>query len=337
MSQTEPRIVKLADLAPGESGDLFALLAGKERGMTRDGKPYFRLTLRDAARNVTAMIWYDSPFFDDCESTWKKGAFFKLRGRYSETNYGPQIDLDRLRPVVDTDASDGFNPDDFYVPSRFNPAVMMRELVELVETQIGDAPLQQLVLGLLTDHEEALLRLPGEAKRHHVSAGGFVEHILSVTRTAAFLAEQYAEHDPRLELSKDLVVAGAVLHDLGKLVAIDLRPEGADYTPRGRLIGHIALGRDLVRDKARTIDGLDAEILLRLEHMIVAHHDVPESGSPIPPSTPEALIVFHADTLDAKLDMLATALAAPATDGELFTGRDNPLRRPFFRGLGDGD
>ncbi|MGC1272423.1 MAG: HD domain-containing protein [Planctomycetaceae bacterium] len=333
MSATEPRIVKLSDLEPGESGDLFALLAGKERGTTRDGKPYYRLAFRDAARTVTAMVWHDSPYFDECDSGWKKGTFFKLRGRYSETSYGPQLDLDRLRPVVDADAADGFDAEDFYTSTRFDAAALFQSLVGLVKEHIGDLPLRTLVLELLTEHETTLVRLPGEAKRHHVVAGGFVEHVLSVTRTAIFLADSYIEHDPRLDLSKDLVVAGAVLHDIGKLLELDPRPEGAGYTPRGRLIGHISLGRDLVRDKAAAIERLDPEVLLRLEHVIVSHHDVPESGSAVPPSTPEALIVFHADTLDAKLDMMATALASPNVDDEPFTGRDNPLRRPLFRGL----
>lgn len=333
MPPSEPRIVKLSDLAPGEAGDLFALLAGKERGTTRDGKPYFRLSFRDAVRTAAVMAWHDSPFFDDCETRWKKGGFFKLRGRYSETSYGPQLELERIRPVVDADTLDGFDPDDFYASTRFDASAMFRALVGLVEEHVVDLPLRRLVLGLLADHEAALLRLPGEAKRHHTAAGGWLEHVLSVTRTAVFLAGKYDEHYPRLSLSKDLVVAGAVLHDLGKLAEFDPRPEGTEYTPRGRLIGHVLLGRDLVRDKAREIDGLDAETLLRLEHVIVSHHDVPESGSPVPPSTPEALIVYHADTLDAKFDMMAAALASPNPEGESFTTRENPLRRSLFRGL----
>ena len=333
MPSSEPRITKLCALEPGESGDLFALLAGKERGTTRDGKPFYRLAFRDAVRTATAMVWHDSPFFDDCESSWKRGTFFKLRGRYAETSYGPQIDLEKLRPVIDADADDGFDPDEFYTSTRFDRQAMFQELVALVETSMLDAPLRRLVLEILNEHEVAIVRLPGEAKRHHVATGGFIEHVLSVTRTALFLAEKYAGHYPGLDLSQDLVVAGAVLHDMGKLDEIELQPAGFEYTPRGRLIGHIALGRDIVRDKAREIDRLDEEVLLRLEHIIVSHHEVPDSGSPIPPSTPEALIVFHADTLDAKLDMMATALAAPAVDDEPFTGRDNPLRRPLFRGL----
>ncbi len=132
-----------------------------------------------------------------------------------------------------------------------------------------------------------------------------------------------------------LVVAGAVLHDIGKLIELDYRPQGSGYSARGKLIGHILLGRDLVRDKAATIPEMDPEILLRLEHIIVAHQNLPEWGSPIAPHTPEALLVYYADDIDAKFHMMALALMEDSPDDEQFTPRDNPLRRGIFRGLLD--
>ena len=333
MFDSEPRIVKLSELVPGESGDLFALLAGKDRGTTRNGKPYYRLTFRDALRTVSAMVWNDSAFFDSCDSAWKKGEFFKIRGRYSETDYGPQIELDEVRLATDADAAEGFDPHEFYVSTRFDSESMFRALVTLAEEQIADVALRRLVVGLLTDHEEDLLRLPAASRNHHAFSGGYLEHVLSVTRTAVYLADKYTEYYPRLELSKDLVVAGAILHDVGKLLELDPRPEGATYTPAGRLVGHILLGRDLVREKAREIEGFDAEVLLRLEHVIISHQALPEWGSPIAPSTPEALLVHYADDIDAKFHMMAMAFEAPAVGSDCFTGRDNPLRRQLFRGL----
>jgi 3'-5' exoribonuclease len=126
------------------------------------------------------------------------------------------------------------------------------------------------------------------------------------------------------------------LHDLGKSVELAHHPAGAEYTPAGRLIGHLVLGRDLVRAKAATIPEFDAETLLRLEHILLSHQGLPEWGSPTPPSTPEALLVHYADDLDAKFQMLAAALAGPVTMSEPeFTSRDNPLRRRIFRGLAE--
>lgn len=325
---------KLSELQPGQAGDCFVLLVSKTRGSTRDGKPYYRVVFRDPGRTATAMIWADGALFADCEQAWEPGRFYKLRCRYSENQYGPQVDIDRIREATDDDAGDGFNPSEFFTASRFDAEAMFGQLMEIVETQIDDAPLRQLVAEILTENADAVRAHPAASRNHHAFRAGFLEHVLSVTRTAVYLADKYRDYYPDMQppLSKSLVVAGAVLHDIGKLHELIDQPQGATYSPVGRLIGHLLLGRDMVRDKARELEGLDPELLLRLEHIIVAHHNVPEFGSPIPPHTPEAMLVYHCDEIDAKFNMMALALADPAGDGE-FTSRDNPLRRSIFRGL----
>jgi 3'-5' exoribonuclease len=128
-------------------------------------------------------------------------------------------------------------------------------------------------------------------------------------------------------------VAGAILHDIGKLVELRAEPHGAEYTPHGRLIGHILLGRDMVREQAASIHGLDKEVLLRLEHIIVSHQNLPEWGSPVAPSTPEALLVYFADDVDAKFNMMARILEEEPPDDSEFSAPGNALRRRVFRGL----
>ncbi len=329
--------LKLSELQPDQMADCFALLAGREKSKTRDGKPFYRATFRDKVRSVTAMIWSDSTWFADCDERWQEGQFYKLRCRYSESNYGPQIDIDRIRKVEEADKSQGFDEADFFRSSRFDVEEMFDELVAIAGREIGDVPLRRLTIGLLEDHADGVKKMPAASRNHHAFAGGFLEHVLSVTKTALFLADKYADYYPRMQppLSKSLVVAGAILHDIGKLVELEYQLDGASYTPSGRLIGHILLGRDLVRDKAATIPEMDPEILLRLEHIIVSHQNLPEWGSPVAPHTPEALLVYFADDVDAKFQMVATALEVEPQAGEEFTGRDNPLRRSIFRGLAD--
>ncbi|MEX1230531.1 MAG: HD domain-containing protein [Planctomycetaceae bacterium] len=332
MAQDIP-LIKLGDIEEGELADCFALLTQKESGRTRESKPYFRLQFRDARRTAAVMIWHDTVWFPECEQNWKTGQFFKLRARYGETQYGPQLELANIRAVEETDAADGFSPLDFFPASRFDISQMFAELVGIAQEQISDPPLRTLVVDLLNDHAELIQRLPAATRNHHTFTGGYLEHVLSVTRTAAYLADKYGEYYRLMQppLSKSLVVAGAILHDVGKVQELDCQPQQTTYSAPGKLIGHIILGRDLVREKARTIDEFDPEILLRLEHIIVAHQNLPEWGSPIAPHTPEALLVHYADEIDAKFHMMATALEVPPDD-ELFTGRDNPLRRAIFRG-----
>lgn len=336
---SESQIFSLSQFEPGQMADCFALLAAKEQSRTRDGKPYYRVSFRDAVRTVTAMIWNDSPWFEPCESRWLVGEYFKLRCRYSETQYGPQIDIDRIRQVAEEDAEDGFDPSLFFRSSRFDPDAMYAELVSIAEENITDLPLRQLVIGLLEEHEDAVKRFPAASRNHHAYIGGFVEHVLSVTRTSLYLADKYIDYYPHMQppLSKSLVVAGAILHDIGKMIELDARPQGAEYTPEGKLIGHILLGRDLVRDKAADIDDMDPEILLRLEHLIIAHQNLPEWGSPIAPHTPEALLVYYADDIDAKFHMMTLALEDESPDDDAFTSRNNALRRSIFRGFQNGN
>jgi 3'-5' exoribonuclease len=134
-------------------------------------------------------------------------------------------------------------------------------------------------------------------------------------------------------LSKSLVVAGAIVHDMGKVEELQFKPEGWEYTPRGRLVGHIFIGRDMVLNKAATIPDINPETVLRLEHIVISHQGIPEWGSPISPSTPEALLVHHADDLDAKFHELAAQLETDTPPETEFTDYRNPLRRRIFRGL----
>lgn len=330
------RISRLCELQPGQSGDCYVLLVSKARGSTRDGKPYFRTVFRDRGRSATAMIWRDAALFADCEQAWEPGRFYKLRCRYIENQYGPQVEIDRIREATPEDQHEGFDPSEFYISSRFDPDEMFESLVSLVESEISDPGLRRLVCELLIENVDAVKTHPAASRNHHAFRAGFLEHVLSVTRTAVYLADKYRDYYPEMQppLSKSLVVAGAVLHDIGKLIELVPQPHGAAYSSAGRLIGHLLLGRDMVREKAAAIGGVDPELQLRLEHIIVAHHNVPEFGSPIPPHTPEAMLVYYADELDAKFHMMAIALAEEgrAAGESEFSSRDNALRRPIYRG-----
>jgi 3'-5' exoribonuclease len=333
MAKSKPPLVRLSELASGQAGDFFVLLTEKKPGATRDGKPFIQCRFRDLNRTVAAMIWSDTPWYASCRSDWAEGGFFKVRGQYQEhPTYGPQIDIQNIRPTTEDDLGQGFDPLDFVERSRFDVEAMYRELWALAETHIEDVPLRRLVLTLLERNSGQLKRLPATTKHFFPFAGGLLEHILSVTHTCIHLADKYAGHYDELEppLNRDLVIAGAMLHDIGRCVELTdgLQPE---RTVAGHLIGHTILGRDLVRDAAQQLGDVDPETVQLLEHLILSHLNHPEWGSPRLPMRPEVLIVHHADDLDAKVEMYARCLRRDKEPGAM-TARDPVLGRMLYKG-----
>jgi 3'-5' exoribonuclease len=210
---------------------------------------------------------------------------------------------------------------------------MFQELRALAAAQVGDEPLRRLVLALLDGHAPAWQRLPATRDRFYPFAGGLLEHTLAVTRSCVALADRYLDQyrDLKPPLNRDLVIAAAVLHDAGRL--LELGDEEVEPLPTvpGRLFGHLILGRDLVRDAARAQGDVHPELLQLLEHVLLTHLALPEWGSPRLPLVPEALILHHADDLDAKLEMFARCLGRDTAAGP-FTDRDPVLNRQLYKG-----
>lgn len=328
-----PPVVRLSEMEPGQSGDFFAQLAERTRGTTRDGKPFFTCRFRDSRRSAVAMIWADVSHFEKCQSEWKEGACYKLRATYGEhERYGPQLDIENIRPVSDADQAAGFNLLDFIERSRFDPEKCFHDLRQLVEDQIRTEPLRRLTLLLLDRHAARLKILPASAKNYHPFAGGLVEHTLSVTRLCLDLAARYGEYYAELKppLNRDLLAAGAVLHEIGRVAELDgsVPPQ---QTIEGRIHGHVILGRDLVRDAAREIPDFPPEMLLLLEHLNLTHLHHLEWGSPRLPVIPESLILHHVDDLDAKMEMYVRCLVRDTSDGP-FTANDSILKKGLFKG-----
>ena len=332
METSTPAIRSLSDLLIGEEADVFVLMTAKEALTTKKGKPYYKVGFRDAGREVLFPIWCDSEFFTNCQDGWQPGRFYKIRGVYQESSYGPQLEIHRIREVTAADTSEGFDPSLCIPTTRFDPEEMMRDFLDILQGNIANEPLRSLCLQLLEDNREVFMICPAARSNHHAFRSGLLEHVLSVTKTCLYLAEKYDAYYENLNppLNRDIVIAGAALHDIGKLREYELGIEGVEYSPAGNLIGHILLGRDMVRESPCAA-AVDPEHLLRLEHVIVAHQRLPEWGSPKPPMTPEALLVHYADDLDAKYAMMASALTE-ATGEDPMTSHRNPLRQRVYRG-----
>lgn len=337
MKSSRAVVTHLCDLKPGDRGTFFALLAEKTKGATREGKAFYVCRFRDPRRTATMMVWGDSDYFKTCENDWAPGQFFKIQAVYGEHDkYGPQIDIEKIRGVEKRDSEDGFDINEYIERTRHDPEVMFTELCELVRRHVTTPALLSLTIGILESHAEVIKQLPATMKNYFPFQGGWLEHTRSVTLKALRLAHEYREQYPDLQppINLELVVAGAALHEIGRVREL-LLPESPvepiNQTTEGRFYGHLLLGRDLVREAARGIPEFDPTLLMLLEHLLLSHLVLPEWGSARLPLIPEVLILHHADDLDAKMEMYIRCLSRDAAPGA-FTDRDPVLGKQLFKG-----
>ena len=328
-------LVKLHALDPQVHAAFFALLSEKIPKTTREGKPFFALKFRDRKRTVSTVVWSDSPWYSTCEKEWSPGGLYRIQGVLFETDrFGLTLEIRDLRDASEKDKSAGLDERDFYDRSRFDSQVMFDELLTLVNVECRNEPVKALILGLLTANAESIKVLPASNNRYHPFPGGWLEHTLSVCKTSLWLTDHYrsAYSDLVPPLNRDLVLAGAALHEIGRVVELSpgLPGQPPEPTVPGRLVGHSILARDLIRAAAANVPELDPEFVALLEHVVLTHLSLPEWGSPRLPAIPEVLILHHADDLDAKMEMYARCLMNDSSPGP-FTAPDPVLKKLLLK------
>ena len=321
----------LSEMVNNQRGVFFASLLEREERKTKDGKPYFRVLFRDANRQVNSVLWEDSPLFAECRDEWKIGVLYKIDAVYSITKYGPQLQIFRIREAREKDFEDGI-PQRFGLPSASaNPDVMYDKILSIAKESIAKgAPLQRLVLRIYKEYRGPLLTLSSSRSNHHAYPGGFLEHTLSVAQIALSLAGHYVQAYPQSasSFSRDLVAAGAILHEIGKVEEMDSASRIPVHTLAGDLIGYPILGRDIVRRYASEAE-LSADELLRLEHILLTHPRFSDWGAVKPPVSLEALIVHQADYADSIFSAAAQLLAGDSGSSP-FTMSPGPFGVPWL-------
>jgi len=327
--------IRLSELVDGQEAVCFAALVKKTRGMTARNQPYVKCLFRDKRVQYEAPLWHDHRFFQDAQ-TWTEGTAYRLevRGDF-KLRYGLQLEIIAIRPATSADEAEGYDFHDLVESSKYSTQELIESIQYRIDKYILEPHLRELVQRILQDHGDVFAKMPAAQSMHHPYTGGLLEHVRSMTKIAEFLIKHYAEYYSELDppLDKGLVIAAVILHDIGKIRELQYHPVEARYTKEGRLIGHILMGRDLVRDVARTIDGFPEETLLLLEHAILAHHGKHEFGAPVLPQTIEALLVSLVDDMDAKVNMLARQRLRSIGEDE-FTERVFGLdNRRIYRGI----
>jgi len=324
-------IVPLHELEPNQEADVFALLAEKESAKTKEGKPYLWVAFCDAKRRVKFPVWSDTALYKELKE-FKPGTYCKLRATYHVSpNHGPQLAIHKIREVSKADVQDGFDIAQIRPTSPLLADTMFTDLSNLAEQQLGTKKLHLVVTKILKDHRRALSSAVASRQHHHNYIGGLLEHTLSVAKIAVALVDHYHEMYPdrKQEISRPLVVAGAILHDIGKVREYESHPGSMQHSTEGELIGHAILGRDIVREAAKEFE-LEPAIQIRLEHIIVSHQRFPDWGAAKPPMSLEAMIVHHADSCDALLGCFWNTFAQDLTEHAV-TGKKNVIGYPLLK------
>ena len=198
---------------------------------------------------------------------------------------------------------------------------MGRASLEAVAT-VEPPVLRELLERIVERHAERLRVWPAGRQVHHAYRSGLLEHLLQIMDITVALADRYG-------LRRDLLIAGALLHDIGKLQELEY-DVAIDYSVEGNLVGHIVIGVGMLQDAIREMPGFPAELALELEHMILSHHGSKELGSPVKPMTAEAMVLAAVDDLDAKLHQVRRHLADDGSAGR-FTTYHRYLDRVLFK------
>lgn len=269
--------------------DCFLLVKASNKKTSSKGDEYLDMTLGDKSGEINAKLWSYVP---SAHGEYQPGDIVKVRGSVSMYNGAEQLRIDKIRHAV---PSDEINADDLVASAEYSGEAMFEELVGIAEG-FKDNDIKAIVTALLREHKEKLVFWPAAFKLHHAIRGGLMLHTLSIVRLCEKVCELYTFVD------RELLIAGAILHDIAKTTEYEMTPSGlaSGYTVRGNLIGHLAEGAMMIREVSNRL-GITSEVPLLLEHMVLSHHGEPDFGAAVRPSFIEAELLSELDMLDARM------------------------------------
>ena len=306
--------LQLAKVLKNQIFEGFVLVRASEQRTSSNGGKFLDMTVCDLSGDFNAKMW------DGTVQPPAPGTVVKIRAMMQEYNNHPQLRVDKMRPAVEKDQVEMA----MLVPCAPTPAEEMLAAINARIDAMQDEDLKKVTRLRLKECGPKLMYYPAATKLHHAERAGLLHH----TSTMLQLAEAVCQVYPTLD--GDLLAAGVILHDLCKTDEIRADESGvaADYTREGQLLGHIVMGVSALA-KACDEAGVKGEKKLMLQHMLLAHHDLPEYGSPKPPMFPEAEVLHVIDLLDARMFEMNRAL--DGVNPGSFTERIWSLERRLYR------
>ncbi|HLO26563.1 MAG TPA: HD domain-containing protein [Geobacteraceae bacterium] len=298
--------------------DSVFLVREKITAMAKNGKPYLTLKLMDKTGEVEGKVWDN---VDELSAAFDKDDFVAVRSKATVYLGKMQLVIGDLRRVPDGEVALA----DFLPEAGRNIDEMTAELTTLLDT-LNDGHLKRLLAAFFDDPELMPLykTAPAAKGMHHVYLGGLLEHSLAVARLVDGIVPLYEG------LNRDLLIAGALLHDVGKVREMTYS-RSFDYTDEGKLLGHITIGVEMVQEKIAAIGGIPRDLAMLLKHMLLSHHGQYEFGSPKRPKTIEATILNYLDDLDSKINGIRSHIGKELEGSSRWTSYHRLYDRYFYK------
>lgn len=286
----------IKDFKIGEEITGYYLVKAKNIKTSSANKTYIDFTLQDITGEVNAKLWEVK---GDVESIYNPGEVVKIMGSVTQWQQSVQLKLIKIRALLPEDEVD-FSQ--FIPTAPIEAQLMLDEIMGFVSEMTSDE-IRKLVTALIDIYREQLMYYPAAKSNHHAIKSGLLYHILRMLRSARALGGVYGN------INLDLVYAGVILHDIEKINEMDATEVGVveGYTKEGQLLGHIIMGIKRIDRVAESL-GIDPEISLLIQHMILTHHYEPEFGSPKKPLIPEGELLHYLDMIDARMYDMNKAL-----------------------------
>jgi 3'-5' exoribonuclease len=308
----------IGSLVPNDVVTAQFLVMSKEIRQKRTGEPYLCLHLADRTGEVEAKMWDNVA---EVMNTFDRDDFVKVKGVLQVHQNRYQFTVHRLRRLQEHEVDFG----DYFPCSDRDPEEMFAELRGII-ANIGNPHLRALLDTVFEDQRlAALYKVAPAAKNiHHACRGGLLEHVLSLCTLCRLAASHYKDVD------LDLLLAGAILHDIGKIEELSYS-RSFGYSAEGQLLGHIVIGLRMIGSKMAQLPDFPPKLRTLLEHIVISHHGELEFGSPYVPIFPEALLFHYLDYLDSKMDAMRNSLKRDRPADGNFTGWISSLERILLR------
>jgi len=306
------------EIKAGDLIDDIFVLSEKNLAQKKDGNNFLNVILSDKTGTIKGVVWDN---VDKITAGVTSGDFVHIKGNVNEYKGALQLVIKKM----ETFSADEVDPADFLPMTRRNIESMFERLLGITSS-VETAYLRKLIQVFWNDKEfvRKFKTAPAAKKMHHAYIGGLLEHTLSMVSLADKVVGHYSG------INRDLLIAGAMLHDIGKTEEFEYQFR-IDYSDQGRLLNHIVIGIEMIDEKLSEIKDFPEEKMVLLKHMIVSHHGTREFGSPEPPKTIEAVILNYIDEIDSKVNGIRDFMASEDPN-ESWTSYHRLLERHFYKG-----